>query len=426
MKRPYSLFRVPILPEIPCRPPALPAVAILGADSPIGLTLVREMGERGVRVIAVGTQKHALGRYSRYTSGFALMPDVLEGWLQRFVREHGVGAVLAVSEHRLIELAALKGMVDGCSLLCPDADKLALVLDKLSTLRIAAELGLDVPRSWLPRADEDFAERSAALSYPVAIKWADPNAVAPMLEAHALELEKVCYAAGPDELLAILGRYNALGTWPLVQTWCPGHGLGQMLNMHDGAATLRFQHRRLREYPPSGGISSFSEAVPLDQHGAQMELSERLLRAIGWEGPAMVEYRHDPETGKYWLMEVNGRFWGSIPLAWHCGAHFAWEAYRCQVLGTNRAEQPCPRIRRARYAIPDAKHLFAVLRDGRRPLLQRIGIAIGFIADFFDPRVRYYIWWIRDPKPFFSDLAGVFRKLLFREKSAHLETPGPA
>lgn len=33
----------------------------------------------------------------------------------------------------------------------------------------------------------------------------------------------------------------------------------------------------------------------------------------------MVEYRHDPKTGKYWLMEVNGRFWGACRLRYIAG-----------------------------------------------------------------------------------------------------------
>jgi protein-tyrosine-phosphatase len=36
----------------------------------------------------------------------------------------------------------------------------------------------------------------------------------------------------------------------------------------------------------------------------------------------MVEFRVDPETGRFWLMEINGRFWGSLPLAIFAGVDF--------------------------------------------------------------------------------------------------------
>jgi hypothetical protein len=60
--------------------------------------------------------------------------------------------------------------------------------------------------------------------------------------------------------------------------------------------------------------------------------------------------------------------------------------------------------------IPDAKHLFAVLRDASIPAGRRIGFAMGFLANFLDPRVRYYVWSWRDPMPMIADLAGAFRR----------------
>lgn len=390
-------------------------ILVIGANSPIGLTVIRELGEHGVPVLAHGTTPRALGRYSRHARDFVEEPGPLAGWLPGLVRERGVTAVMAISEHHLLQLAALKGGLGDCRVLSPDAETLELVLDKRRTLDVAARLGISVPQSWLPRAGEDFAARAGTLAWPVAIKWPDPNAVATRLAAHGLALEKVEYAADAAALLAILRRYDAIGAWPLVQTWCPGYGLGQMLHMHRGQATLRFQHRRLREWPPSGGVSTLCEAVPLTMHADQMALSEALLRAIGWEGPAMVEYRHDPATGVFWLMEVNGRFWGSIPLAYHCGAHFGWETYRHQVAGERNEAPPRPRRRKARYLIPDLRHAVAALRDRKLGVGKRLRFAAGFIAGFADWRMRYYVWSIRDPMPFFGDMLGIVRKVSRRE-----------
>ncbi|WP_295640099.1 carboxylate--amine ligase [Novosphingobium sp.] len=391
-------------------------VAVLGADSPIGLTVVRELGERGVRVFALGRDQRALARTSRHTHAFALIEKPLAQWLPRFVAANDIGAVLAISEHHLIELAAMGPVIGKCRLLVPEPDKLALVLDKPRTLDLAAGLGIDVPSSWQPLTGEDHAAIAAGLAYPVAVKWADPNAVSARLGAAGIALEKVEYANDASGLLALLARYDVVGIWPLVQTWCPGHGLGQMLHMQQGRATLRFQHRRLREFPPTGGVSAFCEVVPLAEHAALMERSEALLSTMGWEGPAMVEYRHDPASGRSWLMEINGRFWGSLPLAYHCGAHFGWETYACAMLGEDAAVQGRSNavampLRRARYLIPDAKGLVMLLRDGKVPVFKRIGAVARFIADFLDPRVRWFVWSWRDPAPLFADLAGVVRKL---------------
>lgn len=131
----------------------------------------------------------------------------------------------------------------------------------------------------------------------------------------------------------------------------------------------------------------------------------------------MVEYRFDPATGIYWLMEVNGRLWGSVPLAWHCGAHFAWESYRIGVLDERGPGQGPSRQRRARYVIPDAKRTVLVLRDGALPIVQRLAALAQFWLDFLDPRVRYYVWSLRDPGPLLGDLAGIVRRLWRRDSA---------
>ena len=388
---------------------------VLGADSPIGLTVVRELGARGVPVTAHGRSDRALGRFSRYSQGFVLDVRPLAQWLAAYVAQHRIGAVMAVSEGHLIELAPLKSTLGDCRVLTPDAAQLAAVLDKARTLALAAQLGLAVPTAWQPLAGEDHAALAALQGYPVAIKWADPNAVQRALDAAGVALEKVEYARNPAALLAILARYDRVGAWPLVQQYCPGQGLGQMLHMAGGTASLRFQHRRLREYPPSGGVSAFCEAVPPSLHSAQMERSEALLKALGWQGPAMVEYRFDAASGTYWLMEVNGRLWGSLPLAWHCGAEFAWETYRSAMLSARGQpgplKQPGPfKQRRARYVIPDAKALVLVLRDGAIGARIKLRALVQFGLDFLDPRVRYYVWSLRDPGPLVGDLWGIVKR----------------
>ncbi len=110
-------------------------------------------------------------------------------------------------------------------------------------------------------------------------------------------------------------------------------------------------------------------------------------------------------------MEINGRFWGSIPLAHHCGAHFAWEQLRSEALGQQTVVTARPfKNRRARYAIPDAKHLAAILKDSSIPRARRMRFAFRFFADFLDPRVRYYVWSWCDPLPMLADLAGIRRR----------------
>ncbi|MBY8827346.1 carboxylate--amine ligase [Hephaestia mangrovi] len=398
---------------------SLPPAIVLGVDSPIGLTVMRELGEQGVPVHAIGSRR-SIGRASRYCRGFTERPaGPIGDWLPDVIAETQARALLAVSENDLLQLAVLPAEIDGCAILTPRAAPLGIVLDKAETLRRAAAIGIDTPPTWQPMPEDDLAARARSLAYPVVAKWADPPAVTSLLDQAGLDFIKAEFLHDADALLAMMRRYRALGQWPLVQSYCPGVGIGQMIFMDRGEAVLRFQHRRLREWPPEGGTSTFCAAEPLDRHADQMERSIALLQSIGWQGPAMVEYRHDERTGAYWLMEVNGRFWGSLPLAWHCGARFAWEAYRRAVLGD---DQPAPAPRaglRARYMVPDTRRLARVL-FGRAAIVDPMFAVtpwrdlLGYVGGMLDPRTCYYVATLRDPGPLCRDALSIARKALRR------------
>jgi len=76
-------------------------------------------------------------------------------------------------------------------------------------------------------------------------------------------------------------------------------------------------HHRLREDPPTGGQSTAARAYFSEQ---LKEYGLRLLQALRWHGAAMVEFKLDSRSGQFVLMEINGKFWGSLELAlrfWH-------------------------------------------------------------------------------------------------------------
>ncbi len=398
--------------------PAPHTVIVIGVDSPIGLSVVRDLGSHGLTVVGVGSRKLSIGRASRWTRSFFLRPKGIPigAWIIPLIVKHQAQAVYAISENDLIELSEFPETIAGCPILTPRSEPLALVLDKSKTLEIAAKMGMDVPHSWQPSQGDDFSGIAAQLQYPVAVKWNDPMLVSPKLDAAGLGFVKVEYADSKAALLEILIRYAEIRMWPLVQTWCPGVGIGQMLLMHSGKAALRFQHRRVHEWPATGGVSSLCAVEPSSLHAAQMVKSEALLQAIGWHGPAMVEYRYDANSGRYWLMEINGRFWGSLPLAFHSGAHFAWDMYRLnKEPGAVPAEHREFKPVKACYAVPEIKRAFGLLRGEQGAhggLVSRFKLALSDGAVLLDPKLRFYVWSWLDPLPFFADLLSIISKAL--------------
>lgn len=398
----------------------LPPAIVLGVDTPIGLAVVRELGEHGIEVHGIARNARGVGLYSRWLRRGYMRPSSpaeLLALLDRIARDSGAPFLLTVAmgDALAIRAAADAGQLPRLRPLVAPLDKLELVNDKAAICRIAAGLGIPVPATWEPQPADLDRPLPDGLTYPCILKWRDPELAAGPLAAHGLPFLKTEFAYDPAELTRALERTRAIRQFPLVQSFAPGRGLGQMFLMRDGAALLRFQHRRLHEWPPEGGTSTLCESVEPDRHTELMAQSERLLREIGWVGPAMVEYRHDEATGRTALMEINGRFWGSLPLASHAGARFALGTY--YALGLERPLPPAPPYRagmQCRYMIPETRRLLAVVRPGRgvqdRSLrFSPVREALGYVASFVRPGMRYYVFAPRDPRPFLADMGFIAR-----------------
>ena len=130
----------------------------------------------------------------------------------------------------------------------------------------------------------------------------------------------VSYARDPEELSVILRKK---GTWEfpvLLQERIHGPGIGVFTCYQNGKMVALFGHRRLREKPPSGGVSVLRESVPVSPQ--TRAYTTKLLDHLKWHGVAMVEFKMDDRDGVPKLMEINGRFWGSLQLAIDAGVDF--------------------------------------------------------------------------------------------------------
>jgi hypothetical protein len=84
----------------------------------------------------------------------------------------------------------------------------------------------------------------------------------------------------------------------------------------------------------------------------------------------MVEFKIDRESGVPKLMEINGRFWGSLPLAVLAGVDFPYLYYRlAQGLDVERRRDHCEGVV-SRHFMGDLHHLYSALfkRDPMRAL----------------------------------------------------------
>jgi predicted ATP-grasp superfamily ATP-dependent carboligase len=187
------------------------------------------------------------------------------------------------------------------------------VTDKWATIELALRIGVPVPRTTLVESTAGALTAADELGWPVVLKPASSR----VLREGRIERFEVAYAESPDGVAAAMagveGRCKVL-----VQEYRTGDAHGVELLADDGHPLMAFQHHRLHEVPISGGASSLREGVPLDP--VLLGQATRLLHELRWTGLAMVEFRVGGDGPV--LMEVNGRIWGSLPLAAKSGVDF--------------------------------------------------------------------------------------------------------
>jgi predicted ATP-grasp superfamily ATP-dependent carboligase len=204
----------------------------------------------------------------------------------------------------------------------PSEHQVELAQDKRHVLLLAQQLGIGFPCTRMLDPRENLVDVAHATEYPVVIKprfsWWPRNG--------RWVSGSVQYAHNPEELFAKYHESHRLIPEPLVQEKIEGEGRGVFLLLWKGELKAAFCHRRLREKPPWGGVSVYRESIPLDEK--LIKKSTALMQAIGWEGPAMLEFKLDKRDGQEKLMEVNARFWGSLQLAIDAGINFPLMLYR--------------------------------------------------------------------------------------------------
>jgi predicted ATP-grasp superfamily ATP-dependent carboligase len=108
-----------------------------------------------------------------------------------------------------------------------------------------------------------------------------------------------------------LDELKRSGQWDknlIVQEYVAGRGAGLATFCNQGNVIISSGHKRLAEYPVTGGASVYREEFTQDQ---MSEVVASLVNHTNWSGFAMFEFKIKADNTPV-LIEVNPRIWGSI------------------------------------------------------------------------------------------------------------------
>lgn len=234
--------------------------------------------------------------------------------------------------------------------------------------------------------DEFIAERPETL-YPMIVKTRRATSAVGIYRANdEKELRAACQRLGGGDII--------------IQEHLTGRGVGiSSLRWDQPNLLYHFGHKRVREYPISGGASTSREPWDCDTLPLTGMISD-LLAKLNWHGVVMFELKEIVTAEgqfSYRFLEANPRFWGSVPLAMANGVNFPVILCRA-ALGREIPQVVNKKTVRARILFSDTLSLTLNIFKGRR---------VGYnLRDFFNFRNLS----LDDID--FSDLPGTFRVFL--------------
>lgn len=373
------------------------------------LSVVRSLGEKGIDVSVGESTRLSTALFSRYAKRRVIYPspkrrpDEFLDFLENELKKERYDVLITPEESTLLLIAKNIKRFEGLTRF-PFAEHnlISKASDKAETIKNAKGIGIPIPQTIFINDIEELEKETADIDFPVVIK--------PRISSGSYGIR---YIKNKNELISSYKEVHSKYPFPLIQEYIPqgGDAFGVSC-LFDKNIKLKaaFVHKRLREYPVTGGPSTLRESVVNDD---VKELAVKLLSSMKWYGVAMVEFKVDPRDNKPKLMEINPRFWGSLSLAIYSGVDFPYLLYR---MAMGEDFEPVTTYKtglRSRYLLPgDIMHFIS------NP--ERFKMKPGFFR-FFDKNTKDDIISLKDPLPTFGRILSLLTLLYNKDMQRYLK-----
>ncbi len=374
------------------------------------LALTRALGRQGISVTVAEEEIPCLSSQSKYCSGTLVYLSPYSnpnGFVEDILKElksHTYDLLIPMTDLTAFLVGEKKKRLSHYTQIpLPEKEIFQKACDKAETLRLAQEGGIPIPKTHFVENLDQIENISKRLSYPVVIKPRRSKILTGNGWMHA----GVDYAHSAEELISKCRSQKELLPPPLIQERITGPGYGVFTLFNRGKAKAIFSHRRLREKPPSGGVSVLSESIPVDP--LMKRYATCMLEKLNWHGVAMVEFKLDRKDHRPKLMEINPRFWGSLQLAIDSGVNFPYLLYRMIMEGDVEPVWEYKVGAKNRWLLGDWDHLLARIFKSNKKLNLPSGFptrwkSLRQFLRFSERNSKYEILISDDPKPGFFEL----------------------
>lgn len=383
-------------------------ILILDGHTNQALACVRSLGKAGYTIFVASRKRFPLAAWSRYCEDrFQLRDESVEAFasLREWAKRAGVAIVLPLTERSCVLCNVKRNDWEaaGITIGCGPEDMLLAAFDKAQTVNRARAWDVRIPLTRSPSSLEECLAAVDQVEFPCVVK---PRWSSAWNGTSFLANRGPAYVNSPQDLISALMERKQGNDWPLIQEFIVGQGKGVFALCERGRVVAWFAHERLREARPTGSGSSLRRSIPPD---ARLRIpAERILSELKWHGPAMIEFKDDGVSPPC-LMEINGRFWGSLQLAIDAGVDFPlmWVS-----ILNGQPVEPVTAYQNGltlRWLLGDVKRFLWILSGSPRGYTDRYPTIRQGIIELFGPQpsgTRLESWRITDPWPAVGEWVG--------------------
>ncbi len=288
-------------------------ILVTNCHTRMGYAVARSLTRAGHAVVAGGRLAPTMCRRLHGVEGEFAYPDAFEEpdgmveALEERLTKDAIDLLFPVHEEMFVVSFHRARLSRAARILAPDFHAMLRAHDKAAVPSSARECEIPVPETVSANSPSSLEAAAEQVGLPLVLK--------PRFGSGA---NKVLIVRDRRQLADAAAGLGAGGDF-IVQSYFEGVGVSFAGLAWQGRVLALSGHRRLREVPASGGTST---ARATFDHPEIRRATERLLPRLGIDGVVMAEYRYNPATNAFCLLELNPRYWGGLPTAINSGVDF--------------------------------------------------------------------------------------------------------
>jgi len=301
------------------------------------LVAVRSLGRRGVEVITGDEYAMTAAAFSRYSKAEFRYPNPTKepekflDTLERVVLEHKPQddktpyVLMPIHKETYLIARNRERFEPYIRVPVPQIEHIQQVHNKGTLAAYAMELGLPIPRTWIPKDKADFDAIAPEIKLPAFVKLRESASGVGIRKVNTLDELKSTFAEFIEHFKLKENDY------PIIQQGVPGDDYCVTTLFDHGKMVASMTYRGLRAFPAERGATVMRQTVETPQ---MEKIAAELMGALGWHGVAELDFRWEgtPQATPQ-LIEVNPRFFGGLIQSVESGWDYPWLLFQLAAEG---------------------------------------------------------------------------------------------